>query len=108
MENEIGTIKNKEKGNETLCRRGDILTVLGIGLIQFLESCYTRNCSSMASVGIDENIFVSLTSPVCCLQSEHDIIILPFQHWLLVVNAHFRTYSWQSNAIVRFHIIFIL
>lgn len=56
MEKEIGTIENKEKGNETLCPCGDILTVHEIGLIQFLESCYTRDCLNMTSVDIGETV----------------------------------------------------
>jgi hypothetical protein len=54
VEKEIGTIENKGKGNETLCPCGDILTANGIGLIQFLESCYTRDGFNMASIDIDE------------------------------------------------------
>jgi hypothetical protein len=54
VENEIGTLENKEKGNETLCPCGNIVSANGIGLIQFLESCYTRDCLNMASINIDE------------------------------------------------------
>jgi hypothetical protein len=54
VKKEIGTTEYKEKGNKTLCLCGDILTSHGIGLIQFLESCYTRDCLNIASIDIDE------------------------------------------------------
>jgi hypothetical protein len=56
----IGTMENKEKGNETLCPCGDILIAHGIGLIQFLESCCTRDCLSVASIDIDEKYILAL------------------------------------------------
>jgi hypothetical protein len=55
-------IGNKGKGNKTLWLCGDGFTSRRIGLIQFLERGYTRDCLNEASRDIDEKCICHLNS----------------------------------------------